>query len=212
MENSRRALNGKGTMKLYLQRFAEDTAPETKPAAETVKTFTQEELDRIVGERLAKEKGKYEKDVAAKVAAARTEAEKLAVMSAEEKAAAAAKQREETLTAREREIARREMRATALEALANKGLPAALADTLDMTDAEKCSASIEVIEKAFRAAVEQGVKDRMRGDPPKGTGNTAPTGKRDELQAQYNKAVKEGRLADAVALKNKLFALDHEKK
>uniref|UniRef100_UPI000A52BAC2 capsid assembly scaffolding protein Gp46 family protein n=1 Tax=Geobacillus kaustophilus TaxID=1462 RepID=UPI000A52BAC2 len=72
---------------------------------------------------------------------------------------------------REAEITRRELRATALETLAEKGLPKQLADILVYTDAETCQKSIESVEKVFRDAVEAAVNERLKGgEPPKGGG------------------------------------------
>src|SRR5690606_35045753 len=114
---------------------------------------------------------KWEKDFAEKLAAAKTEAEKLAKMNADQKAEYERKQREEELAKRETEITRRELRATALETLAEKGLPKGLADILDFTSADSTNSSIESVEKAFREAVEAGVNERLKTKgPPKGGG------------------------------------------
>ncbi|MFD1954292.1 DUF4355 domain-containing protein [Paenibacillus thailandensis] len=134
------------------------------------KTFTQADVDRILGERLGKEKAKWEKDFTTKLEEAKTEAQKLAKMNAEQKAEYERQQREDALAKRESEITRRELRATALETLAEKGLPKDLAEILVYTDADSTNQSIEAVEKAFRAAVEAGVNERLKGTPPKGGG------------------------------------------
>ncbi|MBP5361864.1 MAG: DUF4355 domain-containing protein, partial [Ruminococcus sp.] len=59
--------------------------------APTGKTFTQEEVDKMISERLARQQKKFD--------AAQEEAAKLAKMNAEQKAEYAAKKREEELTA-----------------------------------------------------------------------------------------------------------------
>lgn len=132
------------------------------------KTFTQEDVNKIVSDRLAKERAKWEKDFETKLNEAKTEAEKLAKMNADQKAEYERQKREEELAKREGEITRRELRATALETLAEKGLPKQLADILVYTDAEACQKSIESVEKVFREAVEAAVNERLKGDPPKG--------------------------------------------
>ncbi len=191
-------------MPLNLQFFAEpapagDTPPaddagdpgkQTDPPA-AGKTFTQEEVDKIVQARLAKEAKKN----ADAVAAARTEAEKLAKMTAEEKAAHDQQEREAKLAQREADIARRELRATALQTLGEKKLPAELADVLDYTDADKCNASIASVEKVYRAAVQQGVEDRMKGNPPPATGKpagTAQPGLKGAVASYYEAEKKKG--------------------
>lgn len=130
----------------------------------------QAEVDRILGERLNKAQTKWEKDFQTKLDEAKTEAEKLAKMNADQKAEYERKKQEEAMTKRESEITRRELRATALETLAEKGMPKTLADILNYTDADSTNKSIESVEKAFREAVEAGVNERLKGEPPKGGG------------------------------------------
>jgi len=139
-------------------------------------TFTAEqqaEVDRIIGERLGKAQSRWEKDYQAKLEEAKTEADKLAKMNADQKAEYEKKKHEEALAKRESDITRRELRATALESLAEKGLPKTLADILDYADADSTSKSIETVEKAFRDAVETAVNERLKGTPPKGGGGTS---------------------------------------
>lgn len=130
----------------------------------------QAEVDRILGERLGKAQAKWEKDFQTKLDAAKTEAEKLAKMNAEQKAEYERQKRDEELAKREGEITRRELRATALETLAEKGLPKQLADLINYTDADSTSKSIESVEKVFRESVEAAVNERLKGDAPKGGG------------------------------------------
>lgn len=142
------------------------------------KTFTQADIDRVVQQTIAKERARADKAVEN----ARTEAEKLAKMTADERAEHEKQQREEALQKREAELNRRELRATALETLAGKGLPAALADTLDYADADHCNASIASIEKAYRLAVQQGVEARMKSSAPTATDGSS-TAMLDNLRA-----------------------------
>lgn len=147
------------------------------------KTFTQEDLNKIISDRLSKERKKWDEEFQAKVEEAKTEAQKLAKMNAEQKAEYERKQLEEQLNKREAEITRRELRATALETLAEKSLPKQLADILDYTDADSTNKSIEAVEKSFREAVEQAVNERLKGDPPK----TGSGGKASALEKEISK-------------------------
>lgn len=145
------------------------------------KTFTQAELDKIIKQEQAKWKRQQEKAI--------TEAQRLANMTAEQRAQEEARMREEELTRREAELNRRELRAQALETLAANQLPADLADLLDYTDAEKCSASIKKVQKSWQTAVQKGVETRVAGSPPR-TGNGksgAQKTMRDAISAYYNK-------------------------
>ncbi len=198
-----------------LQLFADAiTPPEgtTPPEGET-KTFTQADMDKLAGEIRAKEKAKFEKELQTKISTVQTEAERLATLSAEEKAEAKRKQHEEALLAREQGITKRELRAEALQQLAEKGLPKELADVLPYVDADATKAAIESVEKVFRAAVDAAVKDQLRANPPKIGSNTGTTPSEiDKLTAEYEAAIKAGKLVESVALKNKIFTLQHEKK
>lgn len=150
----------------------------TEPAG---KTFTQEEVDKIVADRLARqakqsEKKFTQKEVDTLVAEKISEAEKLAKMNAEQKQKYAQEKLEKELAEREAAINKRELTATAKDILASKGLPTELADIVDTTDADKCTASIESIEKAFASAVQKAVNERLKADPPKvGSANTGKT-------------------------------------
>lgn len=119
-----------------------------------------------------------------------SEAEKLAKMTAAEKAQYQEQQRLKDLEAREAAIAKRELMATAKVTLADKGLPGELADILDYTDAEACSKSIEAVEKAINAGVEAGIKTRLKGTAPM---KKAPEkDASNDMKKQIDDAVKKG--------------------
>ncbi len=170
------------TMHLPLQFFAEggeptpgENAPEgqnTEPPAQTEKTFTQDEVNKIVSERVKAEQKRLEKKFADEAA----EAAKVASMDAEQKAKHEAEMREKALSDREAQITKRELAASARDILAEKGLPVSLAAVLDCTSEESCNASMEVVEKAFKEAVEKAVNNKMRGDPPKLGAAASPKG------------------------------------
>ena len=84
-----------------------------------------------------------------------SEAEKLAKMTKEEKAQYLQTKREKELADREAAITRKELKAEALNTLAEKKLPKDLAEVLNYTDADACNQSIAAIEKAFQTAVEK---------------------------------------------------------
>ncbi|MDQ0091661.1 hypothetical protein J2T12_005101 [Paenibacillus anaericanus] len=141
----------------------------------------QSEFDKRMSKALETAKGKWDKDFQSKLDEATTEAGKLAKMNADQKAEYDRAKREEELGKREGDITRRELRAQALESLAEKGLPKTLADILVYTDADSTSKSIEAVDKAFRDAVEAGVNERLKGDPPKGGGSGKGNAVADEI-------------------------------
>lgn len=133
----------------------------------------QSEFDKRVAKALETAKGKWETEKATELENAKTEAEKLAKMNAEQKAKYAEEKRIAELEKREKDITTRELRATAYETLAEKNLPKDLVDILNYESAETCNSSIEAVEKAFQSAVEKAVNEKLRGgNPPKdGQGN-----------------------------------------
>jgi hypothetical protein len=141
----------------------ETTAVETTQATPTAKTFTQEELNAIIDKRLERER----KDAQARIDKAVTEAQKLAKMSADERAEHERQELQKKLSEREAEITKRELRAEAKSQLSDKGLPIELAEVLPYTDADTTNAALAAVEKVFRAAVEKGVTERLKGNAPK---------------------------------------------
>lgn len=101
------------------------------------------------------------------------EALRLRDMSQEERAVYEANRREGDLAARElaleekeRQLARRELRARAQELLAARGLPQALADAIGYDSPEGLTAAVNALEQAFRQAVQEAVKARLTGESP----------------------------------------------
>ena len=137
----------------------EENQTESQEQQTEQKTFTQEDLNKIISERLGKEKAKWEKDYTAKIEEAKTE----------EKAKYQEQKRLEKLEQREKDITTRELKAQAYETLAEKGLPKDLIETLNFTDSESCNSSIIAVEKAFKSAVEKAVNEKLKGEPPKGS-------------------------------------------
>ena len=173
----------KNLIALDLQKFAEEAqeatekqeqqgetaAPDTPNAGlktshiEVGKTFTQDELNAIIDKRLERER----KDAQVRIDKAVTEAQKLAKMNAEERAEHERQELQKKLSEREAEVTKRELRAEAKSQLSDKGLPVELAEVLPYTDADTTNAALAAVEKVFRAAVEKGVNERLKGNPPK---------------------------------------------
>lgn len=132
--------------------------PGTEARAEGAATLTQADLDRVVQQTIARERRRAEAALeAARAEAGRAERERL----------------EAGMAQRERDVARRELAAHAREALAARGLPGELAGVLDYSGQEALDASLDSAERAFRAAVQRGMEQRLRGEPPR-TGTSDP--------------------------------------
>lgn len=119
----------------------------------------QAEFDRRIQKALETQKSKLEVLFDEKA----TEAEKLAKMNKDEKAEYMRQKQEKELSSREANITKRELMAEAKNTLAEKMLPAGLAEVLNYSDADSCSKSIAAVEKAFQEAVEAGVEERLKG-------------------------------------------------
>lgn len=162
----------------------------------------QAEFDRRVAKALDTNRTKMQADIEAKMAEARTEAEKMAKMNAEQKAQYEREKQAKELADREAAITRRELTATAKEQLAEKGLPMSLAAVLNYASAEECAASIDAVGKAFQEAVEKAVNDRLAGGkPPKKADNqTAYT--LDQIKAMSPEEINKNWDAVQAAMKN----------
>lgn len=169
--------------KLFLQLFAESgsepsgTAPEGKGGAgsepggtdpeggEPEKKYTDADIDEIINKRFARwQKEQQKKD---------DEAVKLAAMNATEKANYEKEQLEKELDEYKRKDSIAKMTKTAREMLAESNISIS-DDLLSMfvnTDAEQTKAAVEAFAESFSKAVENAVKERLKGEPPrKGSG------------------------------------------
>lgn len=102
-----------------------------------------------------------------------SEAEKLAKMTSEEKAAYRMSQMEKELNAFKEKDALAEMSKTARKMLAEDeiNIPDELLAHLVSTDAEDTKNTVQTFAKLFKDAVQDAVKDKLKGNPPKrGTG------------------------------------------
>lgn len=115
----------------------------------------QSQFDKLVSKALDTAKSKWQQEQS---------------MTAEQLAAAKLKEQEDGLTQREAELARRELRATALGTLGEKGLPVSLIDCVALDSEEAMKDTLEKAEKAFRSSVDAAVKDKLKGGTPKDTG------------------------------------------
>ncbi len=150
------------------------------------KTYTSEELLIRFQEQtqkvLAEEKVKWEKEsetkIAEAVAAAQTEAAKMAKMTEDEKAKAEIEKQRADNEAKAKDLALKEIRMDAATALTAKSLPAEALDFVIGSDAKSTTENIEKFSKVFTDAVQKAVEDRLKGTTPSGgSGSGADTSK-----------------------------------
>ena len=148
------------------------TKDTTKPE---VKTFTQEEVNKIVEQRLAKEKKRAEQEKA--------EAEKLAQMNADEKAKYELEKKIKELESREAELSKKELQNTSLDILVEKGYSTStskqLLAFLDYSNADNCKVSIDNLDKVLKACIETEVNNKIKNNnnvtPKKSSGGSKIT-------------------------------------
>lgn len=110
------------------------------------KKYTDEDVDRIIARKIAAERKRMSK------------------LFNEE-------QQESELEKRERAVLLRELKADAKDMLISEGLPSSLAGLLNYGSKEELNQSMTEVSAIFREAVQQGIKEKLRGEPPrKGTG------------------------------------------
>lgn len=146
------------------------TTQEPKKGEGDDKTFTQAELDSIIGKKLAAERAKQDQAIKEAKEAAVTEANRLAKLSADEKADEERKKREAELDAKAKDITRRELEIEAGSQLAEKELPRDFTSFVIGDDAETTSKNIAKLSEVFSKAVEAGVTAKLKGESPKDTG------------------------------------------
>ena len=153
--------------------------PET---TEADKTFTQDELDHIVQERVKRAVAKAQKDAEDKIKQAQSEGERLAKLTKDERAKEEEAKRLADLEAREKAIAVKELRIETQTLLSDEGLPIEFLDVVMADTAESVKEKIASIRKVFDEAVEKRVNERLTQDKPR-RGATAGAMTKAEIMA-----------------------------
>ena len=145
-------------------------------STEQIKTYTQEEVNEllkgyksqeevnnIVNKRLAREK----KDIEARIEAEKREAERLATMSAEEKAKHELEKKIAELEAREREIAKKELENETSRQLKDLGISINATKFVLGKDAETTHSNIKDFANFIDELKEELKRDLLKGKTPK---------------------------------------------
>lgn len=194
--------------KLYLQLFAEDSgAGAEAPATDTAENvnneknaaadqkqgakstdskkseakYTDADVDEILNKKFAKWQAQQERAV--------TEAKKLAEMNATQKAEYQRDQLQKELNELKKQAALSEMMKTSRKMLSEEGInvPDELLSVMVTTEAEETKASVDGFVKLFKEAVDNAVKEKLRGETPKvGAGrNAVPMSEIDKRIKKY---------------------------
>ena len=130
------------------------------------KTFSQEEVNNIVSERLKDVKAKNDKAINEAVANAIAEYDRQAKLTEEEREKEAKSKREAELRERENSLTLRERKLQAQELLSQKNIPIDLVDFVVDLDETKTKDNIEKLAKTYNKSVETSVTDKLKGTPP----------------------------------------------
>lgn len=175
--------------KFYLQFFAEEPTEPTEPTESTESTepkepkgkepkFTDDDVNKLLERKYAEWAKKKNAEV--------EEAKKLAEMNAKEKAEYERDKLQKELDSYKEKETISEMTSTARKMLKDEGINIS-DDVLKMfvsTNADDTKAAVDSFAIAFKEAVDDAVKEKLKGEPPKrGSGAKAPTKTKAEILA-----------------------------
>ena len=153
-----------------------------QPQQPPVKTFTQDEVDKMISKRLERERKKYEEEIGkAKFMEGLTEAEKLAKMSEQEKKEYEFNKKVAEFEAKQKEFQTKELKAQGNLMLSELGYNSdqieALGNFINFENADTTKSSIEALDKIIKETVDQMVNAKIdqaivtKTKPQVGTGS-----------------------------------------
>lgn len=166
-------------------------ASKTEPPTSISPEEAAKQVEAAKAAAKAEAKAEYERELAAKLEESRTEAEKLAKMSSEEKEKFEMDKRLKALEGKEKEIALRELKAETAKSLADKGLPAEVLDLVIADDAETTAKRTDTFKSVFDKAVQAAVEDRLKGKAPSSGGGGGKS-EEDQAREKFAAALKGG--------------------
>ena len=199
---------------MRLQLFADDPAPADpapqdpkpdtpaapKPADQTPSNpaprpkYTDDDVDKILSRKFAEWQKKKDKEM--------TEAQKLAQMDATQKAEYKAQQFEKELNELKEKNILSEMSKTARKMLAEEeiNIPDELLERLVSVDAAQTKASVESFTKLFKGAVNEAVKNALKGPAPKAGIGGKTTATKEQIMAIKNPSERQRMIAENITL------------
>lgn len=141
-----------------------ETIEETTPEA---KTYTQEEVDRLIQSEADKrvtqamEKAQRKQDAAVK------EAQRLAKMDEDQRYKYELETREQAIAEKEKALALAENKAEAASVLSQRGISTKLVDLVLAADADDMLTNINLLDNEFKASVKAEVEKRLATSTPK---------------------------------------------
>lgn len=131
------------------------------------KTFTQKELDEIIEKRLKREREKFDTRVKDLISEDKKEAERLANLTAEERAKELAQQKEEELNKTKAELNKLLLEKETLTRLSEENLPSEFLKIVQADTAEEINENIKSLKEQFSKSVQEAVNERLKGKTPR---------------------------------------------
>lgn len=154
------------------------TPEKVEMTKEELDKLLQSETDKRVTGALNTAKSKWEQEFKEKLQAEKSEAEKLAKMSEEEKYKAQLEKKEQEIADRERRVRLSEMKSETISQLAELEIPTKFTDFLLRDSADETKANLDVFSQMWKAELksqtEKRVEESLKGSTPR-RGNSNPS-------------------------------------
>ena len=163
------------------------------------RTFTRAEFGKAIAAEVAKARASWEAEQAEAIEKAKSEGERLAKLTKDERAKEEEAKRIQAIEERERALAIKEMRVATQTLLSEEGLPGEFIDFVIDGTAEATKEKIGTLRAIFDKAVETRVDERLTQKAPrKGTGPVSMT--KAEIMAIENDEERQAMIAANIGL------------
>lgn len=163
------------------------------------RTFTRAEFGKAIAAEVAKARASWEAEQAEAIEKAKSEGERLAKLTKDERAKEEEAKRIQAIEERERALAIKEMRVATQTLLSEEGLPSEFIDFVIDETAESTKEKIGTLRQIFDKAVEARVDERLTQKAPrKGTGPVSMT--KAEIMAIENDEERQAMIAANIGL------------
>ena len=163
------------------------------------RTFTRAEFGKAIAAEIAKARASWEAEQAEAIEKAKSEGERLAKLTKDERAKEEEAKRIQAIEERERALAIKEMRVATQTLLSEEGLPCEFIDFVIDETAEATKEKIGTLRAIFDKAVETRVDERLTQKAPrKGTGPVSMT--KAEIMAIENDEERQAMIAANIGL------------